>query len=340
MVPNVVPNVAPTVARTAARTTQGGAAVSPQVLTEAATWLMELHDGPLSAHQRAQLAAWRQRSDEHERAWERATALLGKFDALPAPGKAALKNTAAPQRRTAVKMIAALLVAGPVGAIAYRHAPWAAAGDYRTATGERRNIVLADGTRLTLNTDTQIDVEFDRHRRVVHVRRGEILVDTAHDAAQPPRPFLVTVGEGALRALGTRFTVRQNEHRSRVAVFAGAVEITPRAAPSARVVVASGSQTEFTGLAVGASTAASEHSNAWQHGMLIADQMPMAQFAAELKRYRHGTLQCDPAVARLPVSGAFPLADTALTLSLLEQTLPVKIRYVTRYWVRIEPARK
>ena len=74
--------------------------------------------------------------------------------------------------------------------------------------------------------------------------------------------------------------------------------------------------------------------------MLIADRMPMSQFVAELGRYRRGTLRCDPAVARLPVSGAFPLADTDATLSLLEQTRPVKMRYFTRYWVDVEAAGK
>jgi transmembrane sensor len=310
------------------------------VLTEAATWLMELHDGPLSPHQREKLAAWRQRSEEHERAWQKAASLLQKFDGLPASGATALKNMPAPERRTAVKLLAALLVAGPIGWLTYRNTPWPQTGDHRTAIGERRDILLDDGTQVTLNTDTRIDVAFDRDRRAIHLRRGEILVTTASDAAQPPRPFLVTVGEGAVRALGTRFTVRQLDDRSRVAVFAGAVEVSPRDTASARAIVAAGRQTAFSRSQIDATTAADEIDTAWKQGMLVADRMPMAQFLAELNRYRSGTLQCDPAVARLPVSGAFPLADTALALSMLEQTLPVEIRYFTRYWARVGPASK
>lgn len=324
--------------RTAPGAASDGAAISKQVLTEAATWLMELHDGPLTPPQRARLAEWRQRSDEHERAWEKATALMGKFGALPAPGAAALKTMAMPNRRAAVKLLAALLVAGPAGWLAYQHAPWPQAGGHRTATGERRNIVLADGTRVILNTDTRIDVEFDRDRRLVRLRRGEILITTAADGARPARPFLVAVGEGVVRALGTRFTVRQLDGRSRVAVFAGAVEVSPAGAPSSRAVIPAGRQSAFSATHVDAASAADETSTAWKQGMLIADRMPLSDFVAELNRYRPGTLQCDPAVAGLPVSGAFPLADTGLTLSLLEQTQPVKMRYFTRYWVTVEPA--
>lgn len=313
-------------------------AISKQVLTEAATWLMELHDGPLGQRQRAQLDEWRQRSAEHELAWEKATALMGKFGALPPSGATALKTMSTRERRGAVKLVAALLVAGPVGWMAYRNAPWPDAGGVRTAIGERRDIVLDDGTRLTLNTDTHIDVRFDRARRMVHLRRGEILITTASDGARPPRPFLVGVGEGAVRALGTRFVVRQLDRRSSVSVFEGAVELRPRDAPSAAAVIAAGRQSVFSRVRVEPSSEADEAAIAWRHGMLIADRMPLAHFVAELNRYRRGTLRCDPAVAGLAVSGAFPLADTDLTLSLLEQTQPVKLRYVTRFWATVGPA--
>ncbi|USX24434.1 FecR domain-containing protein [Oxalobacteraceae bacterium OTU3CINTB1] len=314
------------------------AAISKQILTEAATWLMELHDGPLSHQERAQLDAWRQRSAEHELAWEKATALMGKFGALPPSGATALKTMSMRERRGAVKLVAALLVAGPIGWMAYRNAPWPDAGGFRTSTGGRRDIVLDDGTRITLNTDTHIDVAYDRARRMVHLRRGEILITTARDAARPPRPFLVDVGEGAIRALGTRFVVRQLEQRSQVSVFEGAVELRPRDAPAAAAVIAAGRQSVFSRARVEPSSEADEAAIAWQHGMLIADRMPLARFVAELNRYRPGTLRCAPAVAGLAVSGAFSLTDTDLTLSLLEQTQPVKLRYVTRFWATVGPA--
>ena len=98
-----------------ARPDGDGTVISKQILTEAATWLMELHDGPLSQRQRAQFDEWRQRSAEHALAWEKAAALMGKFDALPPSGAIALKTMSTRERRGAVKLAAALLVAGPIG---------------------------------------------------------------------------------------------------------------------------------------------------------------------------------------------------------------------------------
>ncbi|GGY30799.1 FecR domain-containing protein [Pseudoduganella albidiflava] len=318
-----------------------GAALSKQILTEAATWLMELHEGPLDSRQREQLAQWRRRSDEHERAWQKATALLGKFNELPPAAATTLKTVARPQRRTAITTLVALLVAGPAGWLAYRHAPWPLAGNARTAstgTGERRTLALDDGSRLTLNTDSAVDIGFDRARRVIHLRRGEILIDTARDIARPPRPFVVEVREGAIRALGTRFTVRQFDGRSHVAVFAGAVAVNPSDTGSAEAIIPAGRQAAFSRSRVDTPIAADEAATAWRQGMLIVDRMPMSRFVAELDRYRPGTLLCDPAVAGLSVSGAFPLADIDSTLSLLEQTHPVRMRYITRFWARVGPA--
>jgi transmembrane sensor len=61
-------------------------------------------------------------------------------------------------------------------------------------------------------------------------------------------------------------------------------------------------------------------------------------FVAELGRYRHGLLRCDPAVAGLRLTGAFQLADTEAVLHNLAQLLPVQLLYRTRYWVTLVPA--
>ncbi|MPQ57891.1 DUF4880 domain-containing protein [Duganella sp. FT27W] len=295
---------------------------------------MELHDGPLSPERRAQLAQWRQRSDEHALAWQRATALLGKFQALPPGGAAALtKLSARPDRRRTVKVVAALLVAAPAGWLAWRAGPWQPAGIERTTVGERRQLVLADGTRLHLNTDTEIVVASMAGERCVQLRRGDILVATA-------QPFLVEVAQGVLRALdtfGTRFMVRQLGDECRLAVQQGTVDIRLRATAASSAIRA-GMQTGFTTRSIAAPVALDANAAAWQNGMLVADRQPLPDFLRELGRYRSGTLQCDPALAHLAVSGAFPVDDTDFTLTLLAQTLPVRIQHLTRYWVRVLPS--
>ena len=71
--------------------------------------------------------------------------------------------------------------------------------------------------------------------------------------------------------------------------------------------------------------------------MLVASNLRLADFLTELDRYRNGSLSCDPAVADLRLSGTYPLADSDRVLTALPGILPVEVRFLTRYWVRILP---
>ena len=73
----------------------------------------------------------------------------------------------------------------------------------------------------------------------------------------------------------------------------------------------------------------------WEQGMLVARDQPLAEVLAELARYRHGLLRCDPEVAGLHVSGALSVADTDQALNALELTLPVRVSRLSRYWVTV-----
>ena len=59
----------------------------------------------------------------------------------------------------------------------------------------------------------------------------------------------------------------------------------------------------------------------------------------ELARYRPGVLQCDAASARLRVSGTFRLDSTDAVLANLQATLPIQVKYFTRYWVSVKSNR-
>lgn len=95
----------------------------------------------------------------------------------------------------------------------------------RTSIRERRSLRLDDGSQLALNADTALDIRFDSKQRLIQVYRGEMLVNTTQDSTQ--RPFIVQTGEGRVRALGTRFSVRQLTEQTRVGVLQAAVEVNP-----------------------------------------------------------------------------------------------------------------
>lgn len=307
-----------------------------QVLQEAAEWMVLLHSGEAGEAERQQLQLWQQRSPAHREAWGRAEAFFHDLQALPAGlARDALARPGKGRRRALGKLLLLGAVAPTAAWLGWRGLEQLSAGEaLRTATGERREFRMTDGTRLTLNTGSRVRVLYSDTQRLLRLEAGEIHIDTAPDTLAAARPFLVQSREGLARALGTRFTVRQEEESSRVAVFAGAVEISGQ---GWRRVLGSGEHARFTAAAMAApATAEAGTDDAWRFGMFLARNLPLGELAAELERYRPGLLRCHPAVAGLRVSGAFPVDDVDRSLRLLEETFPLRVRYRTAYWATLE----
>lgn len=309
---------------------------------------MELQSGENTRQQKLALARWRAEHPDHERAWQHIRSVSNRFKDLTgatdatgaAAARAALTRSRSATRRASVKALAMLLFTGSAAWIAGEHVPWRAwSADMHTAVGERRTITLADGTRVTLNTDSAIEIRFSSTERRVHLLSGEIMVATGHsDAAGLPRPFVVETAQGRLQPLGTRFAVRQQSALSRIDVFEGAVRINPFDAHGLAPIVHAGERARFTRDEVSAMEAISENDAAWADGLIVASGMRLADFLNELDRYRPGYLSCDPAVAGLRLSGTFPLADTDRVLETVAGTLPVELVFITRYWVTVRAA--
>ncbi|MCD0504644.1 FecR domain-containing protein [Bordetella petrii] len=324
---------------------ESSASLDSAVVREAARWLVLLHSGEAGPQDYADFQRWRQASPDRELAWQRAERLSQWFGAVPPElGVPVLTRQAGVNRRAVIKALAALGVALPAAWLAYRHGPWGSAGTYRTAVGESRKIVLADGSRVQMNTGTDVDVLYSGDARAVRLRRGEIYVQTAPDIQGMARPFLIDTDQGRLRALGTRFTVRQLEGGqagTQLSVLEHRVEITLRDG-GARKIVGAGQQIRFSGAAFEAAgpigrapgTAGIEPPG-WTRGTLQADDMRLDAFMAELSRYRPGFIRTDPQVAGLRVSGVFRLDDTDHVLAVVRETLPVRIVQRTPYWVTV-----
>ncbi|WP_034386595.1 FecR domain-containing protein [Comamonas composti] len=324
--------------------------IPPTVAREAVHWLLELGEASSASetqtqHTQQQWQAWLAADPQHARAWQRIAEVDAQLRGLPTP--VALQTLTAPGmgRRHAVRL-AVLLSAGTGGLLAAQHSDLGSyawqqlAADWSTTTGQRREAVLADGTRVLLNTATAVDVRYTATERLIVLRAGEILVQSAPDhqpdaATGAPRPLRVRTAEGLVRALGTRFSVHQQDGRTAVAVLQGAVELLPAQYPQRSLRLDAGEQSHFTAQEVGTTQELQQASAAWSEGMLVADDMPLAEFLAELSRYRSGVLRCAPDAAQLRVSGSYPLADTDRVLAALTRSLPVDIHTRTRWWVTV-----
>lgn len=246
----------------------------------------------------------------------------------PALAHAAL--TPQRSRRRALKTLGLLLTAGSAAWMAADSRQWPILlASQRTAPSERRQLTLADGSRVDLNSDSALDIHFDGDTRRLVLHAGEIHIVTAPDPAG--RPFFVETPHGRAQALGTRFTVRiGNDDSSRVAVHAGAVAIRPRHGVAS--ILSAGQQASFTEQATTAATPANETDAAWTRGILVAEDMPLPAFIAELARQSGRRLSCDPALASLSISGTYPLADPERILQFLASTLPVRVQPRRRWW--------
>ena len=323
-----------------------GAPIPEAIRHQAAAWLVELQGDEARDATLRRWRAWREAHPEHERAWQYIEAFRARLQGVPAPLAHATLATNPGHRRQAIKALAvAAFTAGGAWMLA-EHEPWRPwTADARAGIGERLVHTLPDGTRVTLNAGTAIDIHFTASERTLQLVRGEVLVETAHDplasgaGASPPRPFVVQTRQGRIRALGTRFTVRDlaggADGHSRIAVFEGAVEVRPVRAATQSLVLKAGQQGQLTQDAVIDAGQASEDELAWTQGMIVAQDMPLADFLAELARHRPGHLACDPAVAGLKVTGTYPTADTDRVLDMLATTQPVEVAFVTRYWVTV-----
>lgn len=272
---------------------------------------------------------WLATHESHARIWRQLDELDARFGAVDAPARAVLLRAPRPapaMRRAGLGLLLACVLLLP---LADRQWPLRELlADRFTATGEVRELTLPDHSRLVMDTRSAIDLDFGGDTRRVILRRGAILIETAHGDT---RPFVVQTDDGELRPLGTRFTVRRDEQGTLLTVLAASVTATPRDGLERRVDAG-----ERFRLRAGEQVQpAPVGADAWTHGMLAADNARLADVIAELGRYHRGHLAVDPAVAELRVTGSFPLHDPDLAIAALAQTLPITPQRRSRWWITV-----
>jgi transmembrane sensor len=232
----------------------------------AALWHERMHRDHVSEETRRAFEAWIQASPGNGAAYsaldETWAALQG---ALETPPILALRHEAALRltRRTSrsmrpVRALAAALTLITVGTLALRvvspsFLPEALTGwvktwlpgdsHYVTGTGERLSATLRDGSQVTLDTQSELEVAFTKEERRVRLKRGQAFFEVAKDKAHP---FVVEVNNRRLVAVGTAFDVRLDEGQIRVTMVEGVVRVEPAKprsgdSPSAAASFASGS---------------------------------------------------------------------------------------------------
>lgn len=300
------------------------------VLEQAAEWFVLLASGEAGEKDRSRWKAWLRADPAHEQAWRRAEVTAGRLADIPSDqaraSMSALTRTSKLKsrgRRNALKGFVLMIAVGIAGVQGYRYSDGSA--DAVTAVGEQRAMTLADGSRILLDTDSAIDVEFSEDSRLIRLRRGQILIETGHRPEDGDRGLAVQTAEGRVIALGTRFTVRQEPDSTRVTVLESRVALRADRATGKPPILQAGESARFTRGGLVQRSRASQVDTGWITGMLIANDMPLRDFVAELSRYSADPIACDPAVEALRISGSFPLEDIERILGTLGNILPVRV---------------
>ncbi|MGH8440064.1 MAG: FecR domain-containing protein, partial [Pseudomonas sp.] len=307
---------------------------------QAIHWMLKLRESGNNPHLQQQCDHWRAAQQEHELAWQRVHSLHQELNLRAVPGAGValqtLENSSQRlQRRQALKLLGGVLMLGSaawLGKDLEALGSWTS--DYASGTGERRSFPLPDGSLLQLNTDSAADLAFGARQRLIRLKRGEMMLTCANDTARAAgRPLLVQTRHALLEGFDGRFVVRQDADCTRVSVSQGSVAIH---APGALQWLTAGQSLRVDAQGVNLLQQQDMDAGAWAEGLIVTRDMRLADFLAEISRYRHGYLSCADEIADLHLSGVFRLEDTDKLLQLLPQTLPVKVSYRTRWWVRLE----
>ena len=316
--------------------------LSVSATDQAAAWFARQRIGPLSHDDATEFAAWLRADPAHTAAWDSYERLWGRVDTVrDDPRILAIREQARHQlaRRTTLRRswrFSAAIAAGVLVAVGMwwnvRHSvPQAArssppvqiaAGTSQLATlvrdasteiGERSQLVLADGSKVTLNTASAVHADFTGRERRVTLVRGEAFFEVAKN---PLRPFIVSAGARQVIAVGTAFDVRLQEHRVKVTLVEGKVRVLRIAAladRTAAVQSASAVMLEAGSALVARDDGADRierldagRATSWRDGKLVFDGERLADVVAEMNRYSRETLEiADPSLQDRKVSGVF-----------------------------------
>lgn len=321
-------------------------ALDQTVVDQAIHWLVCLRFNQADEQTQRSFEQWLQQRPEHLLAWQRVDALGDDFAGIPAQLARQTLNAsnAGMHRRQSLKLLGVLATVGGAAWLGRDYTPLPAMlAQQQSNTGEQRHVQLDDGSLIQLNSDSAVDSQFDAQRRLIILRRGEIIVNAGADEhSAQARPLWVQTRDGVIRVLSGRLLARQRDDGTLLAVQGGAVNVFPGStqtlAGSGSHIVQGANQLLFT------ADGAREYGGngldvwGWSDGVISARNMRLRDFVVELSRYRPGLLRCAEEVADLRVSGTFQLADNDQVLALVAQSLRLRVDYRTRYWVTLTAA--
>lgn len=318
----------------------------------AAYWVMRLSSSGCGPADRAAFEAWRSRHSSHAQAFERterSLAFVGRHLEHPAIGNLIDKVMAetAPVKTpfwqswaaasVAVVCVVVLIMSSSLQQRVVRED---AVKIYDTAVGERSTITLADGSTVTLNTNSRIEVDFNPARRGINLVRGQALFEVAKNSSWP---FVVEAGNQRITALGTAFDVRIETEKIKVSLIEGRVAVdkfvTGRTGPEQPVIPENRIELVEGEQLVTSATLATivekinlEELMGWREGRIVFRDTRLGAAIAEVNRYNKDQLRLseDPRLQAIRISGVFKTGQIAPFISAMQTMHSVEAHHTAK----------
>jgi transmembrane sensor len=309
---------------------------------DALAWIARFRSGSAGEDDHRAFALWLAADDQHRKALDLMLDLwddLGSVQHLPFDEP--IEEPAKPSRRRWLAGAGAMAASALLAILLWPAAePPSDTLNFRTALGERREVALPDGSRVVLNTDSRLRVQYHRDSRTLALQQGEAYFSVVTDRE---RPFTVTAGAFDITAVGTAFNIRrQGDDSSDITVTEGVVRVSDRRAGStqAPALVAADEALHVSSAGLAPKRGVDSRTyTAWQRGELIADAMPVADVLRELSRYHEQRIVAGtPEVAALTVSGVFQLDHPDTVVRALERSLGLRAEAVSSRTLRLMKA--
>jgi len=279
----------------------------------AAEWVQRRRFWNWSDTDQLDLDRWLEQSMAHRVAYWRLNAAYARTERLTALRRPGAEVAAQFRFSPLITGIAASLVlalgAGLFAAHALLHPH---DRTFETPVGGHQAVSFADGTRIELNTNTEIRARMTTQERIVWLDRGEAYFQVKHDAAHP---FVVMIGNRRVTDLGTRFVIRTAASQTEVAVVQGSVRFDAPGVQSAAYTATLRPGDVATATADSMSIAKRTSRDlsrelGWRRGVVVFDRTTLADAASEFNRYnRRKIVIADPAAASLAIDGTFATTD-------------------------------
>ena len=317
---------------------------------QAVNWLLLLRSECVSKQEQLAFQRWRESDPRHERAWQTLSGAVGPaLSQLDGPSLdfsrpltlSFAHHTVLPRNRAALRRRRFLIntlglatVAGVALLLADAHYPLHNFfADIASGTGERRQFQLADGSDLLLDARSRIKIDFTPERRHIQLLAGAMSVEVA---AHANRPLTVHTLHGTVRALGTRFMVRQEAGRSLVVVQKHKVLVATLNGLQRTIEAGAGVRFDATQIDLPRPELLADA--AWQGGVIEANGRTLMQVIAALRPYYNGVLRVSTAAGGLCVTGRYALDHVEGSLRVLSEQLPITVKHITPWLTFVDLA--